>query len=123
MPLRYLVDENLRGPFWSALVRANAGHHAPIEITCIGEYNAPPLGSKDPEILIWAEREQRILIYSDFSTLPNFLNDHLRAGRHSPGVFLIRRGSSFPEVVEFLVLAAYASEPWEWRDRCQFISI
>ena len=37
--------------------------------------------------------------------------------RHNAGVGIMR------EVVDFLVLAAYASEPWEWADRCQFIPI
>jgi hypothetical protein len=46
MPLRYLVDENLRGPFWTALVRANAERLVPIEIMCVGEPDAPPLASK-----------------------------------------------------------------------------
>jgi hypothetical protein len=47
--------------------------------------------------------------------------DHLASGRHSPGVFVVRPFRSYSEVVDFLVLAAYASEPDEWRDRVEFI--
>src|SRR5436309_368022 len=82
-----------------------------------------PRGGDDPDILIWAEREGRILVSFDRSTLPNFLSDHLQAGHHSPGVFLIRRGTTLREVIDLLVLATYASEPWEWENRCQFIPI
>jgi len=89
----------------------------------VGDPPDLPRGSEDPDILIWAEREDRILVSSDLSTLPNFLSDHLQAGRHSPGVFLIRRGTTLKEGVESLMLAAYASEPWEWKDRCQFIPL
>ena len=55
--------------------------------------------------------------------LPNFLSDHLQAGHYSPGIFLIRRGTTLGEVIDFLVLATYASAPWEWENRCQFIPI
>ena len=71
----------------------------------------------------WITREGRILVSFDRSTLPNFLSDHLQAGHHSPGIFLIRRGATLREVVDFLLLATSASEPWEWEDRCQFIPI
>jgi hypothetical protein len=82
-----------------------------------------PRGSQDPDILIWAEGEARILVSHDLSTLPRFLADHIRAGRHSPGIFLIRHGTTLCEVVDFLVLVAHASEPWEWADRCRFIPV
>src|SRR5437016_2699361 len=110
MPLRYLVDENLRGPFWSALARANAEHHAPIEITCVGEYNAPPLGSKDPEILIWAERHGYVVVSNDLQTMPGLVARHVRTGAHVPGVFLIELPCSIPRILEALFYYATESE-------------
>jgi hypothetical protein len=79
------------------------------------------LGSEDPSILLWAEREQRILVTHDPDTLPRHLAAHLRADRHSPGVFMIRPHATLPQLVSFLVDAAYASEPSEWRDRLEFV--
>jgi predicted nuclease of predicted toxin-antitoxin system len=123
MAIRFLVDENLHGRLWSAVVHHNARGVDPIDAVQVGDPPDLPRGSEDPDILIWAEREDRILVSRDLSTLPHFLSDHLQAGHHSPGVFLIRRGTTLHEVVDFLVLAAYASEPWEWTDRCQFIPV
>lgn len=94
-----------------------------VDVVPVGEPPDLPLGSQDPDILLWAEREGRILVSHDLSTLPAFLADHLRAGHHSPGIFLIRRGASLQEVVDFLVLVAHASEPWEWANRYQFIPV
>jgi hypothetical protein len=82
-----------------------------------------PRGSQDPDVLIWDEAEGRILVSQDLSTLPNFLADHLLAGRHSPGIFLIRHGAGLREVLDCLLLVAHASEALEWADRCQFIPI
>ena len=121
--MRFLFDENLDDPLRSAIARHNARGIDPIDAVQVGDAPDLPRGSDDPEILIWAEREDRILVSFDRSTLPNFLSDHLQAGHHSPGIYLIRRGATLREVIDFLVLATYASEPWEWENRCQFIPI
>lgn len=47
--------------------------------------------------------------------------NHLRAGRHLPGLFLVRRGSRMLNVVDFLVAATYASEPADWQDQWVYI--
>lgn len=116
MPLRYLIDENLRGPFWSALVRANAERALPIDIMCVGEYNAPPLGSKDPDILSWAERLGYVVVSNDSRTMPGLVARHVRAGGHVPGVFLIELPCSIPQLTEALLYYATESEEDEWRD-------
>jgi uncharacterized protein (DUF433 family) len=43
MALGYLLDENLRGPLWAALHRANARRSVPLEIACVGEQSELPL--------------------------------------------------------------------------------
>jgi hypothetical protein len=53
--------------------------------------------------------------------MPRHLADHLAAGRHSPGVFMIRPHSTLPQILTFLRDAAYASELAEWQDKIQFI--
>jgi hypothetical protein len=68
--------------------------------------SATPPGSTDPDILAWAEREGRLLVSGDRKTLLAHFADHLRAGRHSPGLFLLRPLSPLPQLVDFLVAAA-----------------
>jgi len=46
---------------------------------------------------------------------------HLAAGRHSPGLFLLRPSISLVDVVDFLVAAAYASDEREWVDVWRYI--
>jgi hypothetical protein len=120
MPLRFLLDENQRGPLWRYVRLHNARKQLPLDAARLGDFSNLPLGSDDPDILIWAERENRILVSYDRVTLAKHLAAHLTAGAHSPGIFLVR---SVPlrEVVEFLVLATYASEPAEWENRIAYI--
>jgi hypothetical protein len=60
-------------------------------------------------------------VSEDKSTMPTHLADHLAAGRHSPGVMLIRSATSLREVLDHLVLTAHASEAHEWVDMVVFI--
>src|SRR3954454_17155962 len=105
MPLRYVLDEQLRGGgLWQAIQRHNGHGFGVLEAVRVGDPPDLPLRSLDPAILLWAEREGRILVSKDKNTMPGHLADHLKAGHHSPGVFLIRLGSIIPDLVDALVL-------------------
>ncbi len=121
MPLAFLLDENIPGRVWRAIARHNVRGEDVLDVYRIGECTALPLGADDATILEWAEREHRILVTEDKQTMPGHLENHLQAGHHSPGVFLLRPGLSLRELVEFPVLVANASEPNDWWDRIEFI--
>jgi hypothetical protein len=123
VPLRFVFDEHLRGPLWRAIQRHNARGDDPIDAVRVGDLADLPLGTSDPTLLVWAEREGRILVTSDKTTMPQHLQMHLAAGRRSPGVFLLRPDWSLRAIVSFLVLAAYASEPEEWQDRLEYVPL
>ncbi len=48
MALRYLLDENLRGPLWKALVDANQRGESNVEITRVGDEPDLPLRDRRP---------------------------------------------------------------------------
>jgi hypothetical protein len=121
MPLRFLLDENQRGLLWRAAHRHNLHGAHVLDLARVGDPPDLPIGSNDPEILQWAERESRILVTFDKATMAGHLAAHLQSGRHCPGVFMLRRGFSLAQIVSHLALVAYASEPWEWQDRIEFI--
>jgi hypothetical protein len=121
MSLRFVLDENQRGMLWRAIVRHNQLGVHPVDVARVGDPPDLPLGASDPEILTWCEREDRILVSFDKTTLAGHLAAHLHVGGHSPGIFLLRRGSRLSLVVEHLALVAHASEAWESSDRIEFI--
>ena len=121
MPLAFLLDEHMRGPLWKAIQRHNNQSEYSIDAARVGDPPDLPLRSADPEILLWAERENRIVITLDEKTIPNHLAHHLKAGRHSPGVFIIRETTSLAGVISFLEAVAHASEAHEWRDSIEYI--
>ena len=121
MPLKYLLDEHLRGLLWRHVQRHNLLSEYALDVIQLGDSADLPLGSEDPQILLWAERENRIVVSRDERTMPKYLREHIAGGHHSPGIFLARP-APLSTIVEFLMCAAYASEPAEWVDRVAFIS-
>lgn len=122
MPLRFVLDEHLRGGgLWQAVRRHNLLGIYLIEMTRVGDPPDLPLGSTDPDILLWAAKEARILVSKDRTTMPGLLAQHLQSGRHSPGVLVIRPRSSIPAVLDFLKAAAHASKPEDWENQVRYI--
>jgi hypothetical protein len=121
MALRYLLDENLRGDLWRALFLHNAHSADPIDVVQVGDPPDVPLSTPDPDILAWAELAGHVLVSRDRRTMIAELAAHLRAGRSSPGVFIIRRRARLAEVLALLVEAAYAGDEHQWRDQVTFI--
>lgn len=121
LPLQYIVDENI-SPDLLRAIRKSAGELGmSIDVVRVGDMADLPSGSADPDILIWAEREDRVLVSFDHNSLPDHLRDHLAAGRHSPGIFIIDPRRSAGEIAELLAVGAGASEEDEWRDPVEWI--
>ncbi|MFI5387515.1 MAG: hypothetical protein ACHQ50_15510 [Fimbriimonadales bacterium] len=122
MALRFVLDENLRGAPWWAIQHHNLHGVDWIDALRVGDPSDLPLGSDDPFILLWAEREGRVLVSFDRSSLPVHPKDRLAAGHGSPGIFLIRPQCRIPHLIAFLSLAAYAGDEAQWVDQITYIS-
>ena len=120
MALRYLFDEHLRGTLPQVVIRSARRQVFVINVVQVGDVPDVPLGSSDPQLLRWAEINDRILISHDSATLPTHLAEHMASGRHSPGVFIVRSPFN-ATLADWLVLIAFASEPDEWRDCVTFV--
>jgi Domain of unknown function (DUF5615) len=118
--LRFLLDEHLRGPLWSAILRHNI-QGLPIDATRVGDPPDLPLGTDDPSILVWAEREGRILVTEDVHTMPSHLTAHLQSGHHSLGAFIVSAGYSIKKIVDALELVAHAGNPSDYEDTITYV--
>jgi hypothetical protein len=121
MPLRFLLDEHIRRTVSTTVARHNLMGEDLLDIVRVGAAGMPPFGTSDLELLVWAEREGRIILSEDKSTMPAHLLAHITAGHHSPGVMVLRQRVSLSDLLEFLWLASYASDPSEWEDRIAFV--
>jgi hypothetical protein len=78
-------------------------------------------GIPDPEILERADRQQRILVTHDRSSMPNHLRARLEAGQSSPGILIVSQFGPIGPIVEVLILMWAASLPDEWRDQAYYL--
>jgi Domain of unknown function (DUF5615) len=105
MAVRYLLDEHLNPAYRAQLVR----REPELIVRIIGDLDAPPKGTLDPEILIWCEINNFILVTNNRKSMPGHLTDHLAADRHIPGIFTIDFSESIGQTVEELITIARAS--------------
>ena len=117
MKIRYLIDENLSPDIKSALARFDAS----IDVIRIGDVTAPTFGTLDPEILLFLERSQRLLVTNNRKSFPVHIQRHHAAGRHHSGIALVRRGTSRRRLIDELCLMWAAVEAEEWIDRIDWI--
>jgi len=75
----------------------------------------------DSDILLWAQRADRIVITEDAATFPTALAGHLGLGRASPGVFVIRQRATMPATLAWLELVVADDHPDQWRDQAIYI--
>ncbi|HEX4589623.1 MAG TPA: hypothetical protein VH120_06820, partial [Gemmataceae bacterium] len=98
----------------------NSAGGRPIDAVEVGQPLDLPLSSTDPGILVWAERNGRLLVSRDYK-MPRHLRGHLAGGRHSPGVLLVVGRSNLPDVIAALELIAHHGDPTDYSDRFHFI--
>lgn len=117
--MRFLLDENLPGWWRKELLR----HVSDLEVWRVGDPDAPPLQSSDPEVLRWCEVHDFILITNHRKSLPRHLSEHTAAGGHVPGIFVVDPTVRMDDLLSELVLIAGASLPGEYRDQIRYLPV
>ncbi len=122
MRCRFLLDEHVPWALLSAIQSHDAGSSLdPIACVRVGGAGGPPLGTPDPDLLVWAEREDYIFVANDRDSLIGFFAERLSAGRSSLGLFILPRRYQIAEIVEFFALAAEFGSPEDWRNLVTYV--
>ena len=115
--IRFLIDEDT-----SHIIRDGLQQrHPEVEVRVIGGEGAPPIGTKDEEILEFLEREAYVLVSSNRSTMPVHLQAYLQKGGHIPGILLLRPGFSYRQIIDTLELIWFASTPEDLQNQLTHI--
>ncbi len=117
--LNYLMDEHVSPQLQKALKQ----RVPELVVWRIGDPGAPPFGTPDPDILVWCELHDFILVTNNRHTMPVHLEEHLATGHHIPGIFIIKTNVQIGEIVDELQLvwATYISN--EYADVIWFLPI
>ena len=117
MKIRFLIDENLPPKLKSSILRLNPG----IDVLRIGDADAPPFGTLDPDILHYLEVSQRLLVTDNRKSIPGHLQEHWEAERHIWGLVWIRPSGTLSSCAKTLVLIWETTEAEEWIDKLDWI--
>jgi len=119
MTLRYLLDEHVP----RALALAIRQHDPAIVVWRIGQPGAPPIETADPDLRLWCEQQDFVLVTNNRATMPQHLAAHLADGRHIPGILIINLLLGRVTTAEELWLAAHYSLPDEYRDQIRYLPL
>ena len=119
MKPRFLLDEHINRAIQRQLCRLDSQ----IEVLAIGDPEAPPSGTLDPEILVWLESHGYLLVTANRSTMPGHFVAHLEMGHHIPGIVWLRPGTRLGRIIEELYLIWVASTATEYQDALLFMPL
>jgi hypothetical protein len=117
--IRYLLDEHIPNQLRLALRQRSPG----LTVWRVGEPAAPPLGTRDPDLLLWCELNNFSLVTNNRASMPGHLRDHLAAGHHEPGIFVVGVNMTLSAIASELALIADASEAEEWVDQIVYLPL
>jgi hypothetical protein len=116
----YLLDEHIPAALADALRREDPS----VELRLIGSDAAPPRGAPDPDLLVWLEKHDFMLVTDNRGSMPVHLREHLAAGRHVRGILTVRK--ELPDVravVADLVLIWQAGRLEDFYDRIGYLPL
>lgn len=117
MSVRFLLDENISPRIRVAIQR----HHPHIDVLRVGDEGAPPFATLDPDILLYLEQTQRLLVTKNRASMPGHVAAHLANNGKHWGIFRVRPNTSVRSILQTLALVAEASQAEEWINQMWWI--
>jgi hypothetical protein len=108
--LHVLIDQNFDQTILRGLLR-----NVP-NLDFITAYQAGLSEVEDPNLLIWAADNQRLLITHDRRTMSAHAKTVIESGRNIAGVVIVPRQMPIAEVIEQLELIVTCTEESEWQN-------
>jgi hypothetical protein len=117
MTIRFLLDENI--PRRIQIVVAERYPH--LDVQRVGDPGCPPLRSSDDVILEYLAESGRVLITRNRTSMPGHLTKLEARGLSHWGVFQVRPGTTYEQLIDAMLLFAEASTSEEWHGRVEWI--
>jgi hypothetical protein len=117
--IRYLFDEHVDSTLRTQLLR----HEPDLVVWIIGNPGAPKRGTLDPDLLLWCETNDFMLVTSNRKSMPVHLQAHLAAGHHVPGILTLNPNMTPGATIDQLLLIWGASEAEEYRNLLLYLPL
>ena len=119
MTIQYLLDENMPPVYRDQLLN----HQPDLIVWMVGDPGVPPKGTQDPEILLWCESNNFVLVTNNRRSMPVHLAEHIAQGHYVPGILVLRFKADMGRVIDELITIAGASFENEYQNRLEYIPL
>lgn len=115
--MKFLADEDFDNRILRGIIRRLP------ELDVVRVQDTEAINKTDPEVLEWADKDDRVLLTHDVNTMTYYFRERLGQGYSSPGIFLVPQSVPIGLVIEELVLIAQYSVDDEYRNQMRFIPL
>jgi hypothetical protein len=115
--LRLLIDQDFDQDILRGLIRRIP------QLNAVSAFEIGMSEAADPQLLIWAAQEGRIVVTHDRKTMPTHAADLLAQGGNIAGLFVVPRSLPIHRVIEDLELMITCSENDEWVNVIRFLPV
>lgn len=115
--MRFLADENFDQRILAGLRRRRP------DLDILRVQDAGLVAAEDPEILVWAATEDRILLTHDAATVPFYAYERIGAGAAMPGVIEVPLRLPIGQAIEEILLIMETSQPEEWANQVIYLPL
>jgi len=115
--LRFLADENFNGDIVRGLLLRR-----PV-LALVRVQDVGLASEEDPDVLAWANDNDRIVLTHDGATMPHFAWERVGAGQRMAGVFVLSDRMPVGVAIEEILLIDECSEQSEWFNRVAYLPL
>jgi hypothetical protein len=116
-PFSFLTDEDFDNDVLRGLLRRLP------ELDIVRVQDVDLSGASDPVILDWAERENRIVLTHDASTMPAHAYERLDAGLRLSGVCVVPKSLPIGQAIDEILLLAQCSLTEDWEGLVRYLPL
>jgi hypothetical protein len=115
--LKLAADEN----FNNNIVRGILRRQPDADIVRVQDVGLS--GARDPIVLEWAAKENRVLLTHDVSTITKYAHERAKLGKPMPGVFEVSRNTPIGLAISAILLLIECSLEGEWNGQVRYLPL
>jgi hypothetical protein len=115
--IRFLTDEDFNGHIIRGLLR----REPTLEVIRVQEVGL--MGQGDDKLLAWAEKEGRVLLTHDVSTMTDHAYQRMREGHSVAGVVEVPQSLAIGQAIEDILLLARLATMEEMENQVQYLPL
>lgn len=118
---RFLIPLAADEDFDNRVVRGVLREEPDVDIVRVQD--AGLSGHDDPDVLRWAESEERVLLSHDTNTMTKYAYQRIKEGKPMPGLWVVPRDLQLGDVITDVCIVATLSNKGEYDSQVRYLPL